>query len=44
MSTNNFREKDYYKDNIINMIKKIENQNILEYLNTFIKLFLEKWG
>lgn len=44
MSKDNFREKDYYKDNIINMIKKIENQNILEYLNTFIKLFLEKWG
>lgn len=44
MSDDNFREKDYYKDNIINMIKKIENQNILEYLNTFIKLFLEKWG
>lgn len=44
MSNDNFREKDYYKDNIINMIKKIENQNILEYLNTFIKLFLEKWG
>lgn len=44
MGIDNFREKDYYKDNIINMIKKIENQNILEYLNTFIKLFLEKWG
>lgn len=44
MSTDNFREKDYYKDKIIEMIKKIENQSILEYLHTFIKLFLEKWG
>ena len=34
---------DYEKE-IIQMIKEIENAGTLEYLHTFIKLFLEKWG
>lgn len=29
---------------IIEMVEKVSNQGILEYLHTFIKLFLEKWG
>ena len=33
-----------YKKEIIQMIEKIEDAGTLGYLNTFIKLFLEKWG
>lgn len=29
---------------IIEMIYKVDNIGTLEYLHTFIKLFLEKWG
>lgn len=32
------------KNQIIELLDKIENEEILEYLCTFIKLFLEKWG
>lgn len=37
-------EKELYKRKIIEMVEKIEDADILEYLHTFIKLFLEKWG
>lgn len=33
-----------YKTKIIQMIESIKNDGTLEYLHTFIKLFLEKWG
>lgn len=33
-----------YKKEIIEMINGIKKTGILEYLYTFIKLFLEKWG
>lgn len=33
-----------YKQKIIELVEKINNQGTLEYLYTFIKLFLEKWG
>lgn len=33
-----------YKSLIIDMVEEIKNPGILEYLYTFIKLFLEKWG
>lgn len=33
-----------YRENIIRMINGIEKHGILEYLNRFIELFLEKWG
>lgn len=33
-----------YKRKIIELVEKIENHGVLEYLYTFIKLFLEKWG
>lgn len=36
-------EEDY-KNLIIECIKNISNKSILEYLYTFIKMFLEKWG
>lgn len=39
-----FREKNYYKEKIIEMVDGIEDTCVLEYLHTFIKLFLEKWG
>lgn len=32
-----------YKAKIIKMIEGVNNNGILEYLHTFIKLFLEKW-
>ena len=39
---------DEYIDNgqklIIEMICKVNKRGTLEYLYTFIKLFLEKWG
>lgn len=37
-------EVDYYKKSIIQMIEKIERKGTIEYLHTFIKLFIEKWG
>lgn len=33
-----------YKEELIEMIRGIEKTGTLEYLYTFIKLFLEKWG
>lgn len=36
--------KDIQRQKIIELVEKIENPGILEYLYTFIKLFLEKWG
>ena len=33
-----------YKEKIIELIENINNHGILEYLYTFIRLFLEKWG
>ena len=49
---NNDREKNIdiskeaadYKNRIIDMVSGINSQGILEYLYTFIRLFLEKWG
>lgn len=32
MSTDNFREKDYYKDKITELVEKIENPWILEQI------------
>ena len=37
-------EKEEYRKKIIEMINKINKTGTLEYLHTFIKLFLEKWG
>lgn len=33
-----------YKEKIIEMVNSVNNEGLLEYLHTFIKLFLEKWG
>ncbi len=32
------------RKSIIDMINKINDAGTLEYLHTFIKLFLSKWG
>ena len=37
-------EKEVYRQRIIEMVEKIDNAGTLEYLHTFIKLFLERWG
>lgn len=36
-------EQDY-KKLIIECVESIKNVNVLEYLYTFIKHFIEKWG
>ena len=33
-----------YKDELIKIVSNVENSGALEYLYTFVKLFLEKWG
>lgn len=33
-----------YKKEIIDMVQKINKLGTLEYLHTFIRLFLENWG
>lgn len=33
-----------YKSEIIHLIESIGNNGTLEYLYTFIKMFIEKWG
>lgn len=33
-----------YKEKLIRLIERIDDDSKLEYLYTFIKLFLEKWG
>lgn len=35
---------ELYKKHIIEMINSIEKLSVLEYLDRFIELFLEKWG
>lgn len=37
-------DKNTYKKMIIEYIEDIENVNTLEYIYTFIKHFIEKWG
>ena len=33
-----------YKKKLIRLIERVNDDSKLEYLYTFIKLFLEKWG
>ena len=37
-------DSEYYREQIIQMINSTKDGGTLEYLCTFIKLFLEKWG
>lgn len=42
--TKNLREKNYYKDRIIELVEKIENPEFLEFLYQMLLSFKEKWG
>lgn len=44
MSTDNFREKDYYKDKIIEMVEKIENPATLKFILSVIESYLKSRG
>ena len=33
-----------YEEELVTLIRNIKHEGILEYLYTFVKLFLEKWG
>lgn len=37
-------EEKKKKEELIEMIKNIENADTIKYLHTFIKTFLEEWG
>lgn len=36
--------KELYRDKIIKLINQIESAGTLEYIYTFLKLFIGKWG
>lgn len=38
-----FREKEVYREKIVEMVGEIDNSSILEYLYTFIKGIMEEW-
>lgn len=38
------RKKDYYKEQIIEMVEKIENVNYLAFLYDMMVSFKKKWG
>ena len=42
--TDSFREKDYYREKIIELVEKIENPEFLEFLYQMLLSFKEKWG
>lgn len=44
MSGDNFREKDYYKDRITEMVKKIENPATLKFILSVIESYLKSRG
>ena len=37
-------EKNDYREKMIEMINSITNEGTLEYLYTFLQLFIKKWG
>lgn len=38
------KEKEYYKEQIIEMVKKIDNSRYLEFIYGLLVSFKEKWG
>lgn len=42
MEDGNLREKEYYKDKIVEMVNKIENLEFLEKIYYFTKEFIEE--
>lgn len=39
-----FRPKEFYRDRIIEMVNQINRTDILEYLETFIRIYIQEWG
>jgi len=44
MKNENCNEKDYYKQKIIEMVEKINNQKFLKFLYEMLISFQKKWG
>lgn len=44
MEDNSLREKEYYKEKIVEMVREIENQEFLEFLCQMLQSFKKKWG
>ncbi len=42
MNDENFKEKDYYKEKIIGMVKKINSQKFLKMIYGFVKALFEE--
>lgn len=42
MSTDNFREEDYYKQKITELVEKIENPKILRCIYIFVSDIMEE--
>ena len=38
------RECDMYKQRIIDRINRVQDLGVLQYLDRFLELFVEKWG
>lgn len=38
------KEKDYYKEQIIEMVRKIDNQKYLAFIYDMMMSFKKKWG
>lgn len=39
-----FREKEWYREKIVEMIKNVENLDYLEFIYNMMMAFREKWG
>lgn len=38
------KEKEFYKEQIINVVKEIENSKYLEFIYDMLLSFKKKWG
>lgn len=38
------REKDFYREKIIEIVKKIDNSRYLEFIYDLLMSFKKKWG
>lgn len=44
MSADSFRKRDYYREKIIEMVKKIDSTSFLNQIWTIITIHMEKGG
>lgn len=44
MIKNEDRNVDYYKDKIIDMVKQIDDEKILQFIGDLMNSFTKKWG